>query len=81
MIGVFGDKKVWDELWKELDGLFAPEGPVQGAGTSREGYLFFRFNRDWEVDKEVLDDIHIQFRDYAAKNDISELPVAFKGAD
>jgi hypothetical protein len=81
LIGVFGDKKVWDELWKELDGFFAPEGPVQGAGTSREGYLFFGFNRDWEVDKEVLDEIYVQFRDYAAKNDIPELPVVFKWAD
>ena len=31
LIGVFGDKKVWDELWKELDGLFAPGRPCAGS--------------------------------------------------
>ncbi len=75
---MFGEKKVWDNLWNKLDVLQAPEGPVRGAGTSWGGYLHFRFCRDWEVDKEVLDKIYAQFRGYAEKNDIPELPVVFK---
>lgn len=81
LIGVFGDEKVWNELWKELDGFLAPEGPVQGAGTSRGGYLVFTFYRDWKVDKEVLDEIYLRFRDKAAKHGISHLPVVFEWAE
>ncbi len=49
--------------------------------TSREGYLHFRFCRDWEVDEEVLDEIYARFRDKAAKHSIPDLPVAFEWAD
>ncbi|MDD4239251.1 MAG: hypothetical protein PHT62_11965 [Desulfotomaculaceae bacterium] len=78
LIGVFGDEKVWGELLVEMDSLQAPEGPICGWGTSSEGYLFFRFCQDWEVDKEVLDEIYIQFQDKAAKHDIFHLPVVFQ---
>ncbi len=81
LIGVFGEKKVWDEMWDKLEGVRAPEGPVQGAGTSNKGYLYFSFCTDWEIDKEVLNEIYVQFSDYAAKHDILELPVLFKWAD
>ena len=78
LISVFGKKKVWDE---KLEGLFAPEGPVHGTGTSNKGYLYFKFCREWEASKEVLDEIYVQFSEYAAKNGIPELPVVFKWAD
>lgn len=81
LIGVFGEKKAWEYMWNKLEGLRAPEGPIVGAGTSHKGYLHFRFSSDWEVDKEVLNEIYVQFRDYAVKNDILELPVLFEWAD
>jgi hypothetical protein len=81
LISVFGEKKVWDDLWDELGGLQAPEGPVRGWGTSKEGYLHFSFCRDWEVDKDVLDEIYARFRDQAAKHNIPDLPVVFEWAD
>jgi len=81
LIGVFGEKKVWDELLRGMDDLRAPEGPIYGWGTNREGYLFFRFCQDWEVDKEVLDEIYVRFHDKAAKHDISHLPVVFEWAE
>ena len=68
-------------MWDKLEGLRAPVGPLQGAGISNNGYLHFRFCQGWEVDKKILDEIYVQFRDYAAKNDIPELPVVFEWAD
>ncbi|QGT98786.1 hypothetical protein SYNTR_0193 [Candidatus Syntrophocurvum alkaliphilum] len=81
LIEVFGEKKAWDEMQYKLEGLHAPEGPMQGMGISDKGYLHFSFCTEWKVDKEVLNEIYIEFRDYAAKNDIPELPVLFKLAD
>jgi len=81
LISVFGETEVWDDLWGELEGLQAPEGPVRGAGTSKEGYLHFRFCRDWEVDEEVLDEIYARFRDKAEKHNIPDLPVVFEWVD
>lgn len=78
LVSVFGEKEVWDELWGELDGLLAPEGPVRGAGINNKGYLEFTFYEDWKVDKEVLDEIYALFRDKASKHDITDLPVVFK---
>ncbi|OWZ83814.1 hypothetical protein [Natranaerobius trueperi] len=74
LIRIFGENKVWDKL----EMLRAPEGPIQGAGINKEGYLYFRFCTDWDIDKEILDEIYVQFRDYAVKNDIQEVPVVFK---
>ncbi len=81
LIGVFGEKKVWDDMWLKLEGLLAPEGPVYGAGTSDNGYLFFIFNSDWKVDQVILNEIYAEFSEYATKNDINELPVVFKRVD
>lgn len=78
LISVFGKKEVWDELWEELDGLQAPEGPIRGSGTNKDGYLEFRFYEDWEVDQEVLDEIYAVFKNRASEHGITDLPVVFK---
>ncbi|MTI85676.1 MAG: hypothetical protein FH756_17710 [Firmicutes bacterium] len=78
LIGVFGEEELWEESWQELDGVFAPEGPVVGAGTNSGGYLEFKFDEDWEPEKKVLDRIYEVFREKASKYGISDLPVVFK---
>ncbi len=78
LLNVFGEKRVWDELWKELDGLRAPEGPIQGAGTNKDGYLEFRFHEEWKVDQEVLDEVYALFSNKALEHGIKDLPVVFK---
>ncbi|MGI6648837.1 MAG: hypothetical protein ACOX5W_07190 [Bacillota bacterium] len=78
LIGVFGKKEVRDELWEELEGISAPEGPVRGSGTSSEGYLEFRFDNDWEVNKEILDKLYNAFQDKASEQGITDLPVVFR---
>jgi len=78
LIGVFGEEELWEESWQELDGVFAPEGPVMGAGTNSGGYLEFKFDEDWEPEEELLDKIYHVFRQKALKEGISDLPVVFK---
>ncbi len=78
LIGVFGEEEQWEGLWKELDGMRAPEGPVMGFGTNPQGYLEFKFHEDWKPEAEVLDRIYQVFQEKALAQGISDLPVVFK---
>ncbi len=78
LIGVFGKKELWDELWINLEGVRAPDGPLIGSGTKGEGHLEFRFREDWKPKQKVLDEIYSVFQETAAKHGIKNLPVVFK---
>ena len=66
------------ELWINLDGVRAPEGPLIGSGTKEEGYLEFRFREDWKTKQKMLDEICSVFQETAAKHGIQNLPVVFR---
>lgn len=78
LISVFGDHRVWDELWQDLGTEFASGNPLRGSGTNSKGYLEVRLDESWQADERVLNEIYGRFQHKAAENGIEDLPMVFK---
>lgn len=70
-------RKVNDESDKDLGDYYYPNGPMIGKGTDMKGSLVVMMNKDWIVDKSVIQEIYKRISKRGQENGVENIPCRF----